>query len=217
MEIDLNSPLSLRNSFRYPLQSPQARREVVIGALWLFVPLVGWVLNMGHRIQMVHNMHHGREPWPAWTGYGRLFKSGLITLAGMAYYYAPGLALAAAAYFLGRPLLYWIAVPLVVAANLAIPGYMTFYCHDFDAREVFNPFRALRRALEGGWPYWKAWGIALTALAISFLGLLAAGVGFLVTSVWFWQVAGFSFASVFSQRHALAPTPDGQTSAAGQG
>jgi hypothetical protein len=33
--------------------------------------------------------------------------------------------------------------------------------------------------------------------------LLAFGVGFFVTSVWFWQVAGFSFATVFSQRFAL--------------
>jgi hypothetical protein len=38
----------------------------------------------------------------------------------------------------------------------------------------------------------------------SFVGLLAFGVGFFVTSVWFWQVAGFSFATVFSQRFALA-------------
>lgn len=41
------------------------------------------------------------------------------------------------------------------------------------------------------------------ALGLSFLGLLALGVGFLVTSVWFWQVAGFSFARVFSQKHGL--------------
>ena len=217
MEIDLNSPLSLRNSFRYPLQSPLARREVAIGALWLFVPLVGWVLNMGHRIQMVHNMHHSRDAWPAWCGYPRLLKSGVITLLGMAYYYAPGLVLGALAFFWQRPILYWIAVPLLVAATLAIPGYMTHYCHDFDAREIFNPFRALRRALEGGRLYWKAWGIALAALALSFLGLLAAGLGFLLTSVWFWQVAGFSFACGFTQRHALAPAPGGQARAAGQG
>lgn len=57
--------------------------------------------------------------------------------------------------------------------------------------------------LEGGPAYWHAWAIALSALVLSFLGLLALGVGFLVTSVWFWQVAGFSFARVFTRRFAL--------------
>jgi hypothetical protein len=80
---------------------------------------------------------------------------------------------------------------------------MTHYCHSYDAREVFNPFRALRRVFQGGKAYWHAWGIALAALMLSFAGLFAFGVGFLFTSVWFWQVAGFSFATVFTQKFEL--------------
>jgi hypothetical protein len=38
---------------------------------------------------------------------------------------------------------------------------------------------------------------------VSFGGLLALAVGFFFTSVWFWQVAGFSFASVFTRRFGL--------------
>ena len=86
---------------------------------------------------------------------------------------------------------------------MAIPGYMSHYCRRFDAREVFDPARALRRVRQGGRAYWRAWGITLAALAVSFVGLLGLGVGFLVTSVWFWQVAGYSFATVFSQRFDL--------------
>lgn len=70
--------------------------------------------------------------------------------------------------------------------------------------EIYDPLRALRRVHEGGRAYWHAWGIALAALLLSFTGLLALGVGFLATSVWFWQVAGFSFARVFTQRHLAA-------------
>ena len=44
--------------------------------------------------------------------------------------------------------------------------------------------------------------VALCALALSFVGLLF-GLFFLVTSVWFWQVAGFSFATVFTQEFEL--------------
>ena len=63
--------------------------------------------------------------------------------------------------------------------------------------------RALRRCVEGGTAYCHAWLITLCALVVSLGGLLALGVGFLLTSVWFWQVAGFSFASVFTRRFGL--------------
>ncbi|HUB09704.1 MAG TPA: hypothetical protein VMB50_22045 [Myxococcales bacterium] len=200
MEIGLGDELTVRRAFAYPLQNALARREVLRGALLLLLPGVGWLLNMGHRIQMVHQMQHGREAWPAWHDYPRLLRSGAVTLLGMIYYYAPGLGFALLAWLRHLPMLWWPAVPLLVAATLAIPGYMTRYCYAFDAKEIFNPARALQRALEGGTGYWKAWGIAVSALVLSFGGLLLLGVGFLVTSVWFWQVAGFSFACTFSAR-----------------
>lgn len=170
----------------------------------MLVPVVGWLLNMGHRIEMVHNMHHGGDAWPSWQNYPRLMKTGAVTFLGMAYYYSPGILIIWLAMIYHQQMLYILAALFLIAATIAIPGYMTHYCHDFDAREIFNPFRALRRVFEGGSAYWKAWAIALTALFFSFFGLLAAGIGFLFTSVWFWQVAGFSFASVFSKRFNLA-------------
>ena len=29
------------------------------------IPVVGWLLNMGHRIAMVHRMIHGKAAWPS--------------------------------------------------------------------------------------------------------------------------------------------------------
>jgi hypothetical protein len=52
----LREPLSLRNAWRFPLQSEASKRDLVKGALWLCVPVVGWLMNMGHRIRIVHNM-----------------------------------------------------------------------------------------------------------------------------------------------------------------
>lgn len=197
--IDLRTPLSLRTSFRFPLQSPPARREVVWGAaLLVLLPGVGWLLNMGHRIVMVHHMLHGRPAWPAWRGYPQLLRHGAVTFAGMLYYYAPAALLGALAWRTASPGWAAGAAALAALATVAIPGYMTHYCVAFEAREIFDPVRALSRVRQGGRAYWRAWGIALSALALSFAGLLALGVGFLVSSVWFWQVAGFSFASVFA-------------------
>jgi hypothetical protein len=201
MKIDLQTPLDLRTSFAFPLQSRESRREVVIGAALLLIPFVGWLLNMGHRVLFVHRMLHGQPAWPAWRKWPELLKHGLITFGGMLYYYAPGLLLAGVGYRAASPLTMGAGAALLALATIAIPGYMTHYCRAFDVAEIYNPVRALSRALQGGAAYWQAWGIALAALALSFLGLLAFGLGFLVTSVWFWQVAGFSFARVFSQRY----------------
>jgi hypothetical protein len=201
--IDLRTHISLRTSFAFPLQTPEARREVLIGAALLLLPVVGWLLNMGHRVVMVHRMMRGEPAWPAWREPWQLLRHGVVTFGGMVYYYLPGAALA---WFGWRGDVVWMMAAggvLLALATLAIPGYMSHYCRAFDPAEIYDPVRALSRALEGGAAYWRAWGIALCALALSFLGVLGLGIGFLVTSVWFWQVAGFSFARVFSQKYGL--------------
>ncbi len=87
--IDLTTPLGLRTAFRFPLQSRVARWEVIQGGLWLLVPGVGWILNMGHRIAMTHRMQHGLPAWPAWVDYPALLRHGTITLLGMIEYHLP--------------------------------------------------------------------------------------------------------------------------------
>lgn len=180
-----------------------ARREVAIGALWLLVPIVGWILNMGHRIVMTHRMQHGLGAWPAWTNYGALFRHGLITFLGMVEYHFPAVICEVAAHYLQIGWLHLVAIALWLVATLAVPGYMSHYCFSLDIREIFDPYRAMRRVLQGGRAYWHAWAIALVALFLSFAGLLVFGFGFLLTSVWFWQVAGFSFATVFTNKFQL--------------
>jgi hypothetical protein len=202
--IDLQTPLTFSSSLRFPLQSKLSRKEVAIGALWImFLPPVGWILNMGHRILMVHNMQHGRSAWPSWNNYPALFKHGFLTFLGMVEYHAPAVVCGYFARELDSLVLYILSGILWTIATVAVPGYMSHYCLELDPREIFDPMRAMRRVVEGGAAYWKAWGIALSALALSFLGLLGLGIGFYFSSVWFWQVAGFSFASVFSQKFAL--------------
>lgn len=209
--VDLATPLGLRTAFWFPLQSSGARREVLIGALWLLVPFVGWLLNMGHRIQMVHRMQHGQSAWPAWTDYPSLLRHGTLTFLGMVYYHTPATVCGWFAYRLEIPWLLVIATVLWLLATLAVPGYMSHYCRDFDAREIFDPLRALRRAFQGGSAFGSAWGIALAAMVISFAGLLVIGIGFLATSVWFWQVAGYAFANVFSRGFGLTVEPQAQS------
>lgn len=202
-EIDLRTPLSLGSSYRFPLQSAESRREVWIGALWLLVPIFGWLINMGHRIRFVHNMQHGRPPWPAFASPKELLGHGAITFLGMVWYGWPGVSLMVAGAYFGSAPLGGVGFLLWLLAVIAIPGYMTHYCYAFDRSEIFDPRKALRRVAEGGLAYWHAWIVAASAMLLSFLGLLAFGFGFLWSSVWFWQVAGFSFATVFTQTFEL--------------
>jgi uncharacterized protein DUF4013 len=175
--IDLRTPVSLRTAFAFPLQSPEARREVVRGAVLLLVPPVGWVLNMGHRIVLVHRMLHGEPPWPAWRGYGELLKHGLITLGGMIYYNLPAALVGYLAWRSASLPLAAAAGVLFALAALAIPGYMTHYCVRFDPREIYSPARALRRALEGGRAYWRAWGDRARGAGSLLHGAAGAGRG----------------------------------------
>jgi hypothetical protein len=201
--IDLSTPLSIRSAFLFPVQSRIARREVLWGALLLCIPIVGWLLNMGHRIAMTRRMQQGLPAWPAWGNYRQLLYHGTVTFLGMVEYHSPAVACGVAAWWFGWSSLWPVALVLWLLATAAVPGYMTHYCNSLDTREIFNPVLALRRVAEGGAGYWHAWLIALLALACSFFGILAFGVGFLVTSVWFWQVAGFSFATAFTQKFRL--------------
>lgn len=132
-----------------------------------------------------------------------LLKHGAITFLGMACYGAPGVGLMDYGVWSGQTWALVVGGLLLLAAVVAIPGYMSHYCHAFESAEIFNPFLALRRTAQGGRAYWHAWGIALIAMALSFVGVLVLGVGFLVSGVWFWQVAGVSFASVFTRHFRL--------------
>jgi hypothetical protein len=206
--IDLTTPLSIRTAFLFPLQSRLARKEIVWGALLLCIPVVGWLLNMGHRIAMTRRMQQGLPAWPAWGDYRQLLYHGTVTFLGMVEYHAPAVACGLTAWWFEWSDLWPVAAALWLLATVAVPGYMTHYCYSLDPREVFNPFRALRRVVEGGMSYWHAWLIALLALGCSFIGVLAFGVGFLFSSVWFWQVAGFSFATAFTRKFGLLTMHD---------
>ena len=202
--IDLHTPLSIQSSFAFPLQSSVNRRDVMIGGLWLLVPVVGWLLNMGHRISFVHNMMHGRDPMPAWNSFRSLLRHGSVTFLAIVYYYLPFMLLATCYVAVPNPLIAIMAAAFFLTATILIPGYMSHYCVDFNIAKMFNVHTSFAHVRASGRAYWHAWAIALAALALSFTGILFLGIGFLFTSIWFWQVAGFSFATVMAQRHELA-------------
>jgi len=207
LRITLGSPLTLLNAFRFPLQSRASRHDLLIGGLVLFIPFVGWILNMGHRIVVTHKMLHADDnPWPAWGNLLDLLKHGLITFAGMVLYHIPAALTAVLAQQLNSVMLYILAAILWVLGTCVVPGYMTAYCVSYDPREVFNITRSIKRVLNARSTYWKAWLITICAMLTSFAGLLGLGLLFFWTSVWFWQAAAFCFANTMTRTSIDLPS-----------
>src|SRR5690606_37000143 len=127
----------------------------------LLLTLPGWILNMGHRLQVVNRVWRGDAPYFRGFGPWRVtFRRGLQAWTAIAIYLSPSLALAGLAW-LTRP--GPATAPAAVAAVLlfgvgvfALPGGMTRNAVAGDLSYLFRPDRALRTALAGGRAYLKA-------------------------------------------------------------
>ena len=196
--------MDLREAFRFPLASQEARKDLLIGGtiLWL-LPVVGWILNLGHRLEVVYHIFHAAPPYyrgfRPWT---HCFGRGLKAFCAICSYLSPALITALIAHRTSS-WLYILAAALFCLAIFTLPGGMTYNAAYNDISYLYRPDKAWRRALEGGRAYLHAWGIALMAVCLSFVGLLGLGLGFFYTSVWAWMVVGY----VFSRALSLQNTP----------
>lgn len=202
MENKLPSNLSWKDSFLFPVSTPDGRIDILIGGLLiLFLWPLGWVLNLGHRLEVVARLYRGETPcFLHFQPWRRVLKRGSIAALTILGYLSPAILLSLLAWAL------WSAaggfVPLLIAglalaafclAVFTLPGCMTIYATLQDASVLVQPVRAFRRAWAHREVYLRAWAIALSVILLSFAGLIAFGVGFLFASVWAWAVIGYAF------------------------
>ena len=200
--------------FRFPLATAEARRDLVTGGTLLLTTAPGWVLNLGHRLTVVYRVWHGEPPYfPGFAPWRTTFRRGLGAFAAIAVYLAPAAILGTLAWLTWPSRGAWwagaAAAVLLLLGIFILPGGMTRNAVARDTSYLVRPDRALRVALAGGRGYLKAWLIAASAIALSFVGLLGVGVGFLYSSVWAWTVVGYAFTV------ALQDAPDSQSSELG--
>src|SRR4051812_18063580 len=187
--------LTVRDAFLFPVATREARRDVLIGGLLLGLLLIGWILNLGNRLNVVSRLSADDRPYfRGFRPWGYTFRRGCISFATIASYLAPaivfailsvGVFRAASAARLACGVLAVVAFCLAV---YTLPGCMTVYAVEGDASVLRHPVAAFRRAWKHRRPYLLAWWIALLSVFLSFFGLLAAGIGFVFTSVWAWEV-----------------------------
>lgn len=156
---------------------------------------------MGHRLDVVYRIYHNEPPYyQGFAPYTRTFTRGLKAAIAILVYLSPSLISGAYAYLNDFEELWFISAPLFLLAIYILPGGMTYNAAFHDISYLYRPDRAFARAWEGGRHYMWAWLIALSAISLSFLGLLALGIGFLYTSVWAWMVVGYAFSRALSLR-----------------
>lgn len=207
---------SLTECFAFPVATPAARRDILLGGTLLLLTLPGWVLNLGHRLEVVHRVYHEDPPYfRGFAPWGVTFRRGLRAFCAISIYLSPAavltglaLALAPAGHGLGELVaspLTWrpaglatlglLALALVASALaiFSLPGGMTYNAAFDDISYLYRPDRAFRRAVAGGRAYLRAWLIGAIAILLSTAGIAALGIGFLYTSVWAWSVVGYAF------------------------
>jgi hypothetical protein len=206
----LPAQLTLADAFRFPVATKDARRDVLIGGSLLFLLIVGWILNLGNRLNVV--MRFSADDRPYFRGFrpwGYTFTRGCVSFATISCYLAPAAALGIAAFWCRQNGIafghYACAVLSALAFVLGVftlPGCMTVYAVEGDSRVLRRPIAAFQRAWSHRRMYLFAWWIATASIVLSFVGLLGLGIGFFFTSVWAWDVVGYAFTvALYSPGH----------------
>ena len=91
--------LSFIHCFSFPFSTPQARKDWLWGSLLLCTLLIGWILNLGHRLDVVHRLYHNQPPY--YRGFHpvkQTFVRGLQAFLAITVYLCPAMIIASLSY-----------------------------------------------------------------------------------------------------------------------
>src|SRR3954469_7660068 len=169
----LPTVLTVRDAFRFPVATAEARRDVLIGGCLLLTLLFGWILNLGNRLNVVSRLGAGDQPYfRAFRPWGYTFRRGCVSFATISAYLLPAIVLGGLAFWFRQRQIdsghYSMAVLSALAFCLGVftlPGCMTVYAVEGDTRVLRRPIVAFRRAWRQRRSYFHAWRISLLSIA----------------------------------------------------
>jgi hypothetical protein len=146
--------LTLRDAFAFPISTKEARKDLLIGGCLLMLLLVGWILNLGNRLNVVSRLGAGDRPYfRAFKPWGYTFKRGCISFATISAYLTPAALFGVPAFWFRQQQIdaghYSMAVLSALAFGLGVftlPGCMTVYAVEGDPRVLRRPLAAFERA-----------------------------------------------------------------------
>jgi hypothetical protein len=177
----LPEQLTFRASFLFPINSPEARKDIIIGgfAVMLLLPL-GWILNLGARLDVVQRLYSGNTPYfRGMKPWKRTFMRGCISATAIFCYLAPANFCFSLSFLLAYRFSFYegamtsalLGLFFFLIGVFTLPGCMTVYACENDPHVLKDPIKALKRVCIYRRLYCKAWLIALTSIIISFFGL----------------------------------------------
>ncbi len=190
----------IREVWGFPIRTPRRRRDMLVGGcLFLAVPLLGWILNLGHRWRVMERLYFDDPPW--FCGFrplrGTLLRGLGVVAMGIAYL-GPGIVLLVFAVVGadGRAALLLAAFGLaaILLAFHAFPVAMARFAQSRNPRWLIGHRRAYREACQHGVPYVRMWALTWSAIALS-----VAPAAVAITLVWgldqsrYWMFVGLLF------------------------
>jgi hypothetical protein len=209
----LPQQLRINEAFWFPVSTSQARKDIFVGGLlFMFLLIIGWILNLGNRLNVVGRFYRNEQPvFRGFSPFGYTFRRGCISFLAISLYLTPSAVFACFALFLkfnDFEKLHFVAAFLsaigFILGVFALPGGMTVYACENDLSVLKNPRLSFLRAWRKRRIYSHAWFISLVSVFISLFGILALGIGFFFSSVWAWEVTGYAFTvAMYSEEEGI--------------
>ena len=91
----MKNGLSFRECFMFPIATPGGRRDIFVGGLLLFTLLFGWILNLGHCLEVVHRLaSHDAPYFRGFSPWRLTFSLGLRAFTAITIYLMPSILFA---------------------------------------------------------------------------------------------------------------------------
>jgi hypothetical protein len=174
--------MDIGRAFSYPFQDPAWVTKIIIGAVMVLIPIIGWLILGGYTLRIMRRVVSGSDvPLPEWTDYGAMFADGVKALIVYIVWAIPFIiltaisnasdnlvfnCLSAVVGLAQTPLLASAIVPVAISGELA---------DGFKFGEIIN------RVLNNLGPYLIVIVIGIAASIIAGLGIIACGIGILAT------------------------------------
>jgi len=90
--------MDIGKGFSYVFQDPKWIVKLLIGAVLLLIPIIGWIPVTGYYLTTLKNVSDGQEsPLPEWSDFGGFFMKGLYGWIGAIVWYLPVILIACCA------------------------------------------------------------------------------------------------------------------------
>jgi hypothetical protein len=216
-EVKGEHSMDLGLAFSFPFQDEEWVKKVLIAAVLLFIPFIGWLAVFGWALEITRRViRQSEEPLPDWTEITDLLVLGLKGFAISFIYSIPVMLLSVPVMFLGwfedlEGIVAFLSICTSCLTFLysiilwvALPAAFGILADSDNVGEAINPSKILElvRAAPG------AYVIALVGIIISGLvssiGIILCFIGVLFTSAYAMAFTGHVYGQAYNEARAVA-------------